>query len=120
MALQTFDNNREVGTISGLDMSEDQNRNREKKLRKGRSSKSFVQNGLYFFDDNETNLRQTKKESQMRNNGRENFKQKRNTVMLPSNFARTDTLALNPDQYSQYEVTRNHDGATPSSADYNI
>lgn len=56
----------------------------------------------------------------MRNNARENFKQKRNTMMLPSNFARTDTLALNPDQYSQYEVTRNHDGATPSSADYNI
>ena len=48
-------------------MSDEQNRggSRGKKLKKGRSSKSFYQNGLYFFDDNETNLRQTKKEKDM-------------------------------------------------------
>ena len=40
--------------------------------------------------------------------------------MLPSNFARTDTLAFAGDQYSQYDISRNDDGATPSSADYNI
>jgi hypothetical protein len=98
-------------------MSDDNGRN--KKLKKGRSSKSFYQNGLYFFDDNETNLRQTRKESSAKRNARENFRQKRNTVMLPSNFARTDNIALHG-QYSEYDISRADDGATPSSADYNI
>ena len=38
--------------------------------------------------------------------------------MLPSNFARTDTLNVNIRDYDDYD--RNDGGATPSSADYNI
>ena len=40
--------------------------------------------------------------------------------MLPSNFARTDNLAIDVGQYSGYDISRADDGATPSSADYNI
>ena len=40
--------------------------------------------------------------------------------MLPSNFARTDNIALNFGQQSDYDISRADDGATPSSADYNI
>ena len=50
------------------------------------------------------------------------FRDKRNTVMLPSNFARTDNLLANESGFIRYDMQRDgdSDGATPSSADYKI
>ena len=50
------------------------------------------------------------------------FRDKRNTVMLPSNFQRTDHLLANESGYIRYDMQRDGDSddATPSSADYKI
>lgn len=81
-------------------------------MKKFQSSGSIVQNGIYFQNDDDVLRKQRQKISI-----KEQFKNKRNTVMLPSNFARSDTLNLNiKDEFEN----KSKESITPSSACYEI